>query len=104
MPSDVRVAFYRIAQEALNNVAKHSGAGRAKLSLAAIPEHPEGARLTIEDDGAGFDPAGAGGGQLGLGIMKERAEAVGAHVVICSERGEGTTVAVSWKPGGTAAG
>jgi signal transduction histidine kinase len=102
LPTEVRLAFYRIAQEALNNVAKHSGADRAKLSLAPTPEHPEGARLTIEDDGAGFDPVGAGGGQLGLGIMKERAEAVGAHVVICSAPGDGTTVAVTWGPAGAA--
>ncbi len=88
LPTDVRLAFYRIAQEALNNVAKHSGAGKAKLSLAAMSEHPEGARLTIEERRSRFlDPAGAGGGQLGLGIMKERAEAVGAHVVICSAPG-----------------
>jgi signal transduction histidine kinase len=100
LPTEVRLAFYRIAQEALNNVAKHSSAGKAKLSLAPIPESPEGARLTIEDDGAGFDPAGAGGGQLGMGIMKERAEAVGAHVVICSAPGDGTTVAVTWGSGG----
>ncbi len=103
LPTEVRLAFYRIAQEALNNVAKHSSANKAKLSLAPLPGHPEGARLTIEDDGAGFDPAGAGGGQLGLGIMKERAEAVGAHVVICSAPGDGTAVAVTWGPGGAAA-
>ena len=89
LPADVRLAFYRIAQEALNNVAKHSGAAKAKLSLAPLPGQPGGARLTVEDDGAGFDPAGAGGGQLGLGIMRERAEAVEGRLLICSapERG-----------------
>jgi signal transduction histidine kinase/HAMP domain-containing protein len=98
LPTDVRLAFYRIAQEALNNVAKHSGAAKAKVTLTPLAEHPGGARLTVEDDGTGFDPAGAGGGQLGLGIMRERAEAVRAHILVCSAPSEGTTVAVTWSP------
>ena len=98
LPSDVRLAFYRIAQEGLNNVAKHSGAGKAKLSLAPLPGQLGGARLTLEDDGAGFDPAAAGGGQLGLGIMRERADAIKGRFLICSAPGEGTTVAVTWSP------
>jgi nitrate/nitrite-specific signal transduction histidine kinase len=56
LPTSVRLAFYRIAQEALNNVAKHSGARKAKVSLAPLVGHPDGARLAGEDDGAGFDP------------------------------------------------
>ena len=98
LPVEVRLAFYRITQEALNNVAKHSGATGAKVTLTPLSEHPDGARLAVEDNGAGFDPAGAGGGQLGLGIMRERAEAVGARLLICSAPGEGTTVAVTWSP------
>lgn len=104
LPTDVRLAFYRIAQEALSNIAKHSGAGQASLRLEPLEDRPEGARLTVADDGAGFDPAGAGGGRLGLGIMKERAEAVGAHVVVCSAPGDGTTVAVNWAPSESAGG
>ncbi len=98
LPTEVRLAFYRIAQEALNNVAKHSSAGKARVTLSPVPEAPRATRLTIEDDGAGFDPAGAGKGQLGLGIMKERADAVQAHVVIRSAPGEGTTVTTTWAP------
>lgn len=97
LPTDVRLAFYRIAQEALNNVAKHSRARKAKVSLAPLVGHPDEARLAVEDDGAGFNPA-AGGAQLGLGIMKERAESVKAHLLICSAPGEGTKVAVTWSP------
>jgi nitrate/nitrite-specific signal transduction histidine kinase len=97
LPTDVRLAFYRIAQEALNNVAKHSRARKAKVSLASLTGHPDDARLAVEDDGAGFDPA-AGGGQLGLGIMRERAESVKANLLICSAPGEGTKVAVTWSP------
>ena len=96
LPSDVRVAFYRIAQEALNNVAKHSGARRAGVVLLC----DDGAvRLTITDDGNGFDTK-APSGQLGLGIMRERADAVGAALDLRSAPGQGTTVAVTWSPPG----
>ncbi len=94
-PTDVRIALYRISQEALNNVAKHSGASHATLSLACDEEE---FRLVVEDDGAGFDPGAGGGGQLGLGIMRERAAAVGAILEIVSKPGEGTTVRVTWQP------
>ena len=55
-------------------------------------------RLTIEDNGSGFDPAAAGGGQLGLGIMRERADTVQAVLRVDSTRGQGTSVTVSWSP------
>jgi signal transduction histidine kinase len=98
LPTDVQLAFYRIAQEALNNVAKHSGAHEAKVSLEPLAGQPGGARLAVEDDGVGFSPAAASGGQLGLGIMRERAESVKASLLICSAPGEGTKVAVTWSP------
>jgi signal transduction histidine kinase len=93
LPADVRVALYRIAQEALNNVAKHSGATKARVGLACEQRQ---VRLTVEDDGVGFDPAAAGAGQLGLGIMRERAEAVGAELDVRSVPREGTRVTVNW--------
>ena len=68
------------------------------------PESRGGLLLTIEDDGTGFDPAAAGSGQLGLGIMRERAEAIGATLTVNSAPGQGTTVAVTWSPGDTAQG
>jgi signal transduction histidine kinase len=98
LPTEVRLAFYRIAQEALNNVVKHAGAASVRLSLAALDDRPGAARLIVADDGAGFDPAAIGGGRLGLGIMRERAEAVGASLLFCSAPGEGTTVTVRWAP------
>jgi nitrate/nitrite-specific signal transduction histidine kinase len=97
LPTDVRLAFYRIAQEALNNVVKHSHANKAKVSLVSPAGRPDDAHLVVEDDGVGFDPA-AGGGQLGLGIMRERAESVKAHLLVCAAPGEGTKVAVTWSP------
>jgi nitrate/nitrite-specific signal transduction histidine kinase len=101
LPTEVRVALYRIAQEALNNVAKHSGAATATVSLSPLDEPRGGLRLVIQDDGAGFDPAEAGTGQLGLGIMKERAEAIKASLTLSSAPGQGTTVSVTWSPGHT---
>jgi PAS domain S-box-containing protein len=93
LPPDVQVAFYRIAQEALNNVAKHAGASQATVSLSCRPEKVE---LRIGDDGRGFVVAGVSPDHLGLGIMRERAEAIGAILDIKSEPGHGTQVVVSW--------
>ncbi len=94
LPSDVLVALYRIAQEALNNVAKHSGAGRAQVRMRC----DDGVvYLTIVDDGIGFDTR-APSGQLGLGIMRERADAVGATLDLRSAPGQGTSVTVAWAP------
>jgi nitrate/nitrite-specific signal transduction histidine kinase len=101
-PTEVGIALYRIAQEALNNVAKHSGATTATVSLRSLGESGGGLLLTIEDDGAGFDSAAAGFGQLGLGIMRERAEAIGATLTISSAPGQGTTVSATWSPGDVA--
>ena len=97
-PAEVGIALYRIAQEALNNVAKHSGATTATVCLCSLAEAGGGLLLTIEDDGVGSDSAAAGFGQLGLGIMRERAEAIGATLTVSSAPGQGTTVSVTWSP------
>jgi len=89
----VKVVFYRIAQEALNNVIKHAVASRVGVRLECSGT---GARLQIDDDGRGFDPAVLSPDSLGIGIMRERAEAVGAILDLRSETGAGTTVAVVW--------
>jgi nitrate/nitrite-specific signal transduction histidine kinase len=105
LPPEVKVALYRIAQEALNNVAKHANASQVTIRLHSTPLSlvggevgGEGVRveLTIHDDGYGFDPGSIPPDHLGLGIMRERAEAVGARVTIESEIGRGTTVVVAW--------
>jgi nitrate/nitrite-specific signal transduction histidine kinase len=101
LPTDVRVALYRIAQEALNNVAKHSGATTATVSLSSEREPGGELGLAIRDNGTGFDSTAAGTAQFGLGIMKERAEAIGASLTISSAPGQGTTVSVTWSPGDT---
>jgi PAS domain S-box-containing protein len=91
--SERKEAIYRIAQESLNNVAKHASAGRAELRLRQRPGRLE---LEVQDDGCGFDPGAVPPGALGLGIMRERAEDAGASLSIESEPGEGTLVSVVW--------
>jgi signal transduction histidine kinase len=93
LPGEVQVALYRIAQEALNNVVRHSKATQAvvALQLGSI------VGLTITDNGVGFDPAGIPPDHLGLRIMAERAEAIGAALSIQSEPGRGTEISVSWR-------
>lgn len=92
-PPDVKVALYRIAQEALNNVVKHAGAGQIEVSLRCWSE---GAVLSVRDDGRGFDPERVSSDHLGLGIMAERAEAVGATFAVDTEIGRGTEIRVEW--------
>lgn len=92
LPPDVQVGLYRIAQEALNNVARHAHATQAVVTLRL----GDVARLAIADDGAGFDPATVTADHLGLRIMRERAEAIGARLSVYSEPGEGTQVSVVW--------
>lgn len=93
LPPDVQVALYRIAQEALNNVAKHSGADQATVALRCRPDLVE---LRVRDNGRGFDPGGVLPDRLGLGIMRERAEAIKAALTIESRPGRGTEIAVTW--------
>ncbi|MGI5917310.1 MAG: histidine kinase [Anaerolineae bacterium] len=100
VPATVRVALYRVAQEALNNVVKHSGAGAVWMTLQALSggdDRREGADLRVMDDGRGFDPAAVSGDHLGLRIMQERAEAVGAALRVTSAPDEGTLVRVVWR-------
>ena len=92
LPPDVQVGLYRLAQEALNNVVKHAKATQAVVTLRL----DEAVRLTVADNGAGFDPGTVTADHLGLRIMRERAEAIGAQFSIYSEPGEGTQVSVLW--------
>jgi two-component system, NarL family, sensor histidine kinase UhpB len=88
LPSDVQVVIYRVAQEALVNAARHSGATRIEVSLEA---GPEAVSLLVNDNGSGFTFADEGKG-LGLSGMRERALLVGGRLEIDSRPGKGTTV------------
>jgi two-component system, NarL family, sensor histidine kinase DevS len=86
--SEVETAMYRIVQEALNNAAKHGGARRAHVEVV---EDDSTLRVTVRDDGSGFDPIAqtAGFGLLG---MRERVELLHGTLEVTSSPGEGTTI------------
>jgi signal transduction histidine kinase len=89
---DVELAVFRIAQEAIENIARHSRATAFRVSLAG----GGGVTLRIEDDGAGFDvQAGERSGHFGLMGMRERAELAGGQLKIDSEHGRGTQVVLT---------
>jgi len=99
LPEEVAVDLYRIAQEALVNVARHAGARQAAIRLAW-----EDARLVLEvrDDGRGFVAPRALGrltrqGHFGLVGMRERVELIGGRFALESSPGRGTTVRVTWR-------
>jgi len=93
LPADVQVGMYRIAQEALNNVVKHAKASEAVMTLRMGAT----VRLTVSDNGKGFDPSLVTADHLGLKIMRERVEAIGAKLSVYSEPGEGTQISVFWE-------
>jgi len=101
LPEEAHVALYRIAQEGLNNVVKHAHASRAEVSLRCLdgddldPGLVE-LQLTIDDDGRGFDQARIPPDRLGLGIIRERAQAIGADLDLTSRPGHGTRITVVW--------
>ena len=88
---ELETNLYRIAQEALNNVAKHAGATHVGVILERRDQH---IALIVEDDGGGFDPSDEMGEERGMGLlnMRERAALVGGALEIESAAGEGTTV------------
>jgi signal transduction histidine kinase len=92
---EVKIVFYRVAQEALNNIARHSGARQVKLHLDCQPGH---VHLRIQDDGLGFDAGAIPPGHMGVAIMRERAGSIGADLKIESQLSQGTTVELDWRP------
>ena len=120
LPAEIQVALYRICQEALNNIAKHAEASRVEINLrypsgvlyAAGAEQVSSSvlklgtpgevavspvEMCIHDDGQGFDADKLSApGHYGLGMMRERAEAVGAELTVASQPGHGTEVRLRW--------
>ncbi len=92
LPKEIALCVYRVAQEALRNIAKHAGVSEASVSLAAA-----GAELVlrVQDKGAGFDPpAVLSQPGLGLSSMAERIRLVHGKFSVTSDTGQGTTVVV----------
>jgi nitrate/nitrite-specific signal transduction histidine kinase len=92
---EVKLVFYRVAQEALNNIAKHSGARQVSLHLEGRPDR---LNLSIKDDGLGFDPDSISPDHLGIAIMRERANSIGACLKMETRPGHGTRVELDWRP------
>jgi two-component system NarL family sensor kinase len=82
--SEVEIAVFRIAQEAVNNALRHSGAENIRIHLREDDGRIE---LGVSDDGCGFDPDASLGQGLGLTTMRDRAEAAGGTLHIASQPG-----------------
>ncbi len=97
IPDYLRITIFRMVQEALNNVAKHSGAERVELSVV---KNEDSIELAIQDDGGGFDLTSVAeekaGGSLGLAGMRERVEATGGRFYIESAPAKGTALHALW--------
>jgi two-component system, NarL family, sensor kinase len=92
LPPGVDALFFRVAQEALRNVASHSQASRVEIGVA---RDGDTARLVVRDDGVGFDPsAGAAEGHFGMRVLADLVADAGGRLDVRSAPGAGTTVAV----------
>jgi len=90
LDEQTEIALFRVVQEALTNVARHSGSSRASVLASALGER---IRVVVEDEGRGFDP-GAPTARLGLAGIRERVELIGGELRIESSPGTGTAVIV----------
>ena len=92
LPSDVQVQVLHIVQEALSNARKHSGGRNITVQVAKGAQW----RFTVQDDGIGFATEQAlDTTHVGLTIMQERAQRIGANVVVASQPSAGTTVTLT---------
>ena len=100
LSSATRLAFYRVTQEAFNNIARHARA--TDVDVVCVADSDGVVSLCVRDDGRGFDPGAIGPESMGLRIMRERLERVGASLDVDSAPGRGTTITAVW-PGLAAA-
>lgn len=96
IPSDVKIAFYRVAQEALTNAIRHAHA--AHITVTLFTRNDE-IRLVVQDDGNGFDTDAISAGGFGLGNMRQRAVTLGMEFSINSKPEYGTQIALIWRQG-----
>jgi two-component system NarL family sensor kinase len=89
LPVRIEASLYRIAQEALTNVANHAGASETRLRLEISPEH---IKLHVGDNGQGFEPSQVPRGRYGLIGMNERAKLLGGTLCLDSTPGKGTCI------------
>ncbi|MRS02816.1 GAF domain-containing protein [bacterium] len=111
LPIEAKLVFYRVAQEALNNLAKHSDASKVEIELRSVEalaskkrkneskfqsQFSQSVFMSIRDNGRGFDPNSVLGEHLGLGIMQERTTNNQFSLSIWSEPGKGTEISLLW--------
>ena len=94
LPAEVQIAFYRIAQEALNNIIKHA---RASYIVVQLYANTDSVVLRVSDNGCGFDVSAIPPDHLGVGIMRERAVSIGATFALTSQAGHGAEVLITWR-------
>ena len=93
LPPEVQIAFYRVAQESLNNVFKYARATQVDVKVFLSPSS---VHLETSDNGVGFELSAVKPTSLGMRIMRERAEAIGAELHISTYPGSGTCVEMTW--------
>jgi len=96
----VATAIFRIVQESLSNVRRHSGAGRARVGVGM---EGGGVALEVADDGVGFDPSGVGERGFGLEGIRQRARLFGREALVESAPGRGTRIRVTLPADGSTA-
>ncbi|MTJ12367.1 sensor histidine kinase [Anabaena sp. UHCC 0187] len=93
LPEEVKLVFYRVTQEALNNIIKHAQSTQVDVTFQGNSEY---IKLCISDNGYGFDVKDIPLGHLGIEIMKERAESISANFQLESYLGKGTKIILTW--------
>ena len=93
LPVEVQTAFFRVAEETLNNVIKHARASRMEIHLS---NQQDRVRFQARDNGGGFHPQALPSDRMGIKIMHERAASIGAVLAIRSDPGCGTEIQMEW--------
>ena len=92
---EVEQTIFRIAEEALNNIARHASASRIEVRLSR--DTAGAVTLSIGDNGRGFDPSTARAGHFGLRGIQERVAGLGGTLVLTSQPGSGTNILVKFR-------
>ena len=96
IPTEVQIAYYRVAQEALNNVIRHADATQILVHLDYGESILDTVTMKIQDNGRGFDASVITSDHFGTKIMRERAESIKATLLLSSELGSGTVIEMQW--------
>jgi PAS domain S-box-containing protein len=98
LPDEVKTVFYRVCQEALNNVVKHANASQVQIRLT----QQEGVSdLQISDNGCGFDPNDANVSHYGLGMIRDRMKSIQGQLSVVSKKSKGCMIHILWSDQGT---